>query len=136
MALEERADSWALSLVDVLESNDHTRTRVCIAAVGAVVTIVMWVVHLAYPELFSSLFEIDSWAKLALGFLLAPPFVVAFGFGSFIYPQPPEPDSRDAIGPMSTYFYQERASRRWKLVIAAGLIAAVNFVLMMITSEI
>jgi len=78
--------------------------------------------------------EMDNWAKLLLGFLLAPPFVVAFTIGCFIYPPPLEPKSGDEIGPMSTYFYQERAGRRWKLLIVSGLVAAVNFLLMLIMS--
>jgi hypothetical protein len=133
MSFEEQASSWALSLFDALESSTHNRTRVFAAIGGTLATIVMWVVHLTYPEIFT-FFLIDDWAKLFLGFVLAPPFVFAFTVGSFIYPQPPEP--KNESGPMSTYFYQERASRRWKLLIVAGLIAAVNFLLMLITSEI
>src|SRR5688572_177467 len=60
------------------------------------------------------------------GVVLAPPFVLAFTAGSFIYPQPVEPKTKDQVGPTSTYFYQERSSRRWKLLIFAGLIAAVT----------
>ena len=134
MAFEDRANSWALSVVDILESHEHIRTRVYVATGAGLATIVMWVVHLTYPQIFTFFLDIDSWAKLAVGFVLAPPFLVGLGAGSFIYRQPPEPDSRDATGPMSTYFYQERASRRWKLLIAAGLITAVNFVLMLVTA--
>jgi hypothetical protein len=38
------------------------------------------------------------------------------------------------IGIQSTYFYQERSSRRWKLLIAAGVVAAVNLVAMFVAS--
>lgn len=134
MSLEEQASSLALSLFDTLESNNHKRTRVFAAVSGAVVTLVVWIVHLLDPEIFASFVQNRGWAKLFLGFLLAPPFVLAFTVGSFIYPQPDDPKSKDEVGPMSTYFYQERSSRRWKLLIAAGLIAAVNFVSMMVTS--
>jgi hypothetical protein len=136
MAVEERASSWALSLVDVLESNEHTRTRVCVAAGAGLATIVMWVVHLTYPEVFTFFLEIDSWAKLAVGFVLAPPFLVGLGASSFIFPKSIEPASPDESGPMSSFFYQEKASRRWKLLIAAGVLAAVNFVAMFVTSGI
>jgi len=94
----------------------------------------MWVVHLLHPEIFNFFFGSDDWTKLCLGFVLAPPFVVAFTLGSFIYRQPVEPDATDASGPMSGYFYRERASRRWKLIMASGLIAAVNFLLMLVTA--
>ena len=134
MSLEEQASSTALSLFDTLESNNHKRTRVFMAAGAAVVTLVVWIAHLFNPEVFAYFLQSKGWAKLFLGFLLAPPFVLAFTAGSFIYPQPDEPDSKDEVGPMSTYFYQERSSRRWKLLIAAGLIAAVNLVAMVIAS--
>ena len=136
MSLEEQASSWALSLFDTLESHNHRRTRVFTAVGGAAVTFVVWIAHLLNPEIFAYFLQSKGWAKLALGFLLAPPFVFAFTLGSFIYPQPIEPESKDEVGPMSTYFYQERSARRWKLLIAAGLVAAVNFVLMLVTSEV
>ena len=134
MSLEERSTSWALSLFDALESHDHTRPRILAAAGGALVTVIVWVVHLRYLNLFDFMLELDDWAKPLVGFLLAPPFVVAFTIGSFIYPQPTDSLKENDLGPMSTYFYQERASRRWKLLIAAGIFAAVNFVLMLISS--
>ena len=134
MSLEERATSSALSLVDALESPAHNGVRYFTAAAGALVTIGMWIVHLNYIDIISFFVELDSWAKLLLGVVLAPPFVVAFAIGCFIYPQPIEPKSGDEFGPMSTYFYQERASRRRKVLIGAGLVAAVNFVLMLAMS--
>jgi hypothetical protein len=111
-----------------------SRTRVYAAVGAAVVTIVVWIAHLLNPEMFTSFLEMDSWLKLFVGFLLAPPFVLAFAVRSFIYPQPIEPKSKDQVGLMSTYFYQERSSRRWKLLIAAGVVAAVNLVAMFVAS--
>lgn len=134
MSLEEEASSWALSLFDTLESNSHRRTRLYAAVGAGVVTILVWIAHLLNPEIFTSLLELDSWLKLLVGFLLAPPFVLAFTVGSFIYPQPIEPKSKDQVGLMSTYFYQERSSRRWKLLIAAGVVAAVNLVAMFVAT--
>jgi len=134
MSVEEKAESWALSLFDALESNTHTKVRIYMAAGGALVTIAIWVVHLLYPGIFKFFFETDDWLKLFFGVVLAPPFVVAFTVGSFIYRQPTEPEKADASGPMSAYFYRERASRRWKLIIGAALIATMNFVLMLMTA--
>lgn len=136
MSFEERASSWALSLVDALESQADWKVRVVAVAGGALVTITMWVVHLSYPDIFTSFLEMDGWAKLFLGFVLAPPFVVAFSVGSFIYRVPTEPEKTDEFGPMSAYFYQENASRRWKILIVAAIIGAVNFLLMLVTSGI
>ena len=134
MSLEEQATSSALSIVDALESPTHNGVRVAAVAAGILVTAVMWIVHLEYLDIFDFFKEMDNWAKLLLGFLLAPPFVVAFTIGCFIYPPPMEPKSGDEIGPMSTYFYQERAGRRWKLLIVSGLVAALYLLLMLIMS--
>lgn len=136
MALEERASSAALSLVDILESNEHSRTRLYVAAGAALATIVMWVVHVTYPEVFTFFIDVDGWAKLALGVVLAPPFLVGLGAGSFLFPQAIKPTSTVESGPMSTFFYQEQASRRWKILIGAGALAAVNLLLMFITARI
>ena len=133
MPFEKRATSLAVSLVDTLESAAQTKRRV-IAAVGAtLVTIAMWVVHLIYPGIFDTLIQDDSWGKLFLGLVLAPPFVAALCIGSFIYRQGIEPEKNEP-GPMSGYFYRESANKRWKLFIVAGIITAVNFLLMLITS--
>ena len=133
MSFEERASSWAVSLFDSLESNVHTKARILTAAGATLVTAGVWVVHLIYSEIFPTLLQTDGIEKLFLGFALAPPFVLAFTIGSFIYPQPIESFKKNK-GPMSAYLYQEKASRRWKLLIVAAIIAAINFLLMMITS--
>ena len=134
MSFEEQASNWALSLFDALDSHRHTQVRILAAVGGALVTIILWIVHLTYINIFDVFLEIDDWAKLFIGFTLAPPFVAAFATGTFIYPQEIEPKKKDESGPMSTYFYQERANKRWKLLIAAGIIAALNFVLMFAAS--
>ena len=134
MSYEEEASSWALSLFDSLESQTRVKRRILVAAGAALATVIMWAVHLMNPDLLTALIDLDNWAKLLLGVLLAPPFVLAFVVGSFIYPQPVEPKTKEAVGPMSTYFYQERSSRRWKRLIAAGLVAGLNLVLMIATS--
>jgi hypothetical protein len=94
----------------------------------------MWIVHLLYPAIFNFFLKQDDWVKLFFGVVLVPPFVVAFTVGTFIYRQPAELNHSEISGPMSSYFYRERATRRYKLIIAAGLIAAVNFVLMLVTA--
>lgn len=134
MSIEKKAESGAVSKFDALESNTHTRMRAYVAAGATLITVVMWVVHLLHPEIFKYFFESDDWLKLFFGVVFAPPFVLAFTAGSFIYRQPVESETTDVYGPMSGYLYRERASRRWKLIIASGLIAAVNFVLMLVTA--
>jgi hypothetical protein len=133
MPLEERATSWALSLFDALESPTQTKGRVLAAAAGTFVTIGMWAVHLSYPEIFSTLLQSDDWAKLLLGCVLAPPFAVAFSVGAFIY-RPAIERVKNESGPMSGYFYQQKENKRWRLLIIAGIVAALNFLLMMVTA--
>lgn len=132
-SLERRVSSWALSLFDELEENTQTRTRIIAAAIGTVVTILLWVVHLSYPYILHDLIESDDWAKLSLGFLLAPPFVVAFSIGSLIFRQVSETAENES-GPMSGYFYKQRADKRARLLIIAGIVGALNLMLMIITS--
>ena len=130
MSFEEKTTSWALSLFDALESHTHTRIRILAAVGGTLLTVIIWIVHLTYINVFDVFLQLDDWAKIFLGFVLAPPFVAAFTIGSFIYPPPIEPKKKKETGPMSTYFYQERASKRRNLLIAAAIVAAINFVLM------
>ncbi|HET6974968.1 MAG TPA: hypothetical protein VFI24_01495 [Pyrinomonadaceae bacterium] len=131
MSLEERGESWALSVVDALESPTHKNVRVGAATAATVVTVVMWIVHLNYPEILAFFFQLDDWTKLVIGVLLAPPFVLAFTVILSISPQPTETNE---TGPMSAFFYQERSSRRWRVFIGAGLFAALNLLLMLATS--
>lgn len=134
MSLEDDASSWVVSLFDSLESPENRKVRVLAAAGAIVVLIILWLVHLSRPEIFMFFLEQRGWGKAILGVLLAPPFVVAFTVGTFIYPRSIEPVTNNETGPMSTYFYQEGATRRWKLLIGAGIIAALNFMLMVVTS--
>ena len=136
MSVAEHSTSWALSLVDALESPGNNNVRLFAVAGGALGTIAMWVAHLFYPGIFQFFLDQDSWAKLLIAFLLAPPFVLAFAIGCYLYPQTAEPPAHDNVGPMSTYFYQERSTQRWKLLIVAALITAVNLVLMFIVAGI
>jgi hypothetical protein len=107
--------------------------RTLVAAGAMLVTIGMWLVHLTYPEIFQTLLQEKSVSKLLIGFVLAPPFVVAFSIGSFIAPQVRKA-VEDESGPMSGYFYRERVDKKYRVLICAGLFAGVNLVLMIATS--
>ena len=130
--IQKRITSWALSLFDSLEANTHTRIRLLVAAGAMLTTIAMWLVHLTYPEIFQTLIQEDRVSKLLVGFVLAPPFVAAFSIGSFISPEVHKP-VEDESGPMSGYFYRERADKKYRVLICAGLFAGLNLVLMIAT---
>lgn len=134
--LDRRLTSLALSAFQALESNTQTRARVLTAACGTLATICMWLGHLNYPDIFFTLLQIDSklFSLLVFAVVLAPPFVVAFSIGSIICRQADEP-AKEESGPMSGYFYRERANLKWKIAIVAGIIAAVNFLFMMGTGH-
>jgi hypothetical protein len=127
--------SIALSAFHALERKNQTTPRVLIAAGGLLATAVMWFVHLSHPELFLGVLELDSkvFFLLLFGVVVAPPFAVAFSIGSIIFRQAYEPDTEET-GLMSGYFYRERANRKWKLAIVAGIVGGINFLLMMITA--
>ena len=131
MAVHERVTSWVLQ---VLETDARKRIRVLTVVVAALVTIVMWAVHFRYPYLFKELLHSKREIKFLSALVLAPPFVAAFSIGYLIYPQAAETANNES-GPMSGYFYQRSADRKWKIAIAAGIVAAVNFLLMFITSD-
>ena len=134
-SLERRLNSWALSLFQALETNTQTKTRVLVVAGGVLATIGIWFVHLRYPSISQRVIDTDSrlLVLFSFGVVFAPPFAVAFSLVSCIWPRAKLPDEEES-GPMSGYFYRESANKRWKLFIVAGIITALNFLLMLITS--
>jgi hypothetical protein len=135
-SLERRVRSFVLSLFDALEENTQQRFRILAAAGGMLATIGMWAVHLSYPYLLHSLIELGGRPEFlaALTLVFFPPFAVAFSIGSLITCEADEPDNEES-GPMSGYFYRERADKRWRILFVAAIIAAANVVFMMVTSE-
>jgi len=123
------------SLFETLEDNNQTRVRLLVAAGGLVATVVLWVVHLSYPNIVEQIFEADSKFAMLILFTVAvaPPFAVAFSLGSLMTRRATE-SVADESGPMSGYFYREKANREWKLLIVAGIFGAVNFLLIVITT--
>jgi hypothetical protein len=134
--LQRHATSGMTSLFQALESNARTRIYVVVAAAGIVATIVLWVLHLSFPYVFMGLIERDSkllfWGLFAV--VVAPPFAVAFSIGTLIFRRTNEPVVAES-GPMSGYFYRERANREWKIAIVAGIFGGLNFLLTLITGE-
>lgn len=105
-----------------------------VTAGGIVTTIVLWAVHLSYPHIVLELLKNDSkllvWCLFAV--LVAPPFTVAFSIGSIICRREPV---GEVFGPMSGYFYRERANKEWKIAIVAGIFGCLNFLFTVITGE-
>lgn len=132
-SVEQRLTSWALSLVQALETDAEMRVRLLGVVIGTVVTIIMWVGHLIYPHVLQILLDSEVELKFVAALALAPPFTAAFSVGHLIFRQRDQA-AEDESGPMAAYFYRRSADRKWKIAIAAGIIAAINFLLMVITS--
>ncbi|HEU4507363.1 MAG TPA: hypothetical protein VFR78_03925 [Pyrinomonadaceae bacterium] len=133
-AVEKRASSWLVSAITSIDGDPRNRIRVVAVVIGTLVTIVMWVVHWRYPHLFQRLLHARTEIKLLSVLVLAPPFAAAFSIGHLINPQARETVDHEA-GPMSGYFYRRSADKKWTIGIAAGIVAATNFLLMFITAQ-
>jgi hypothetical protein len=81
----------------------------------------MWSVRLSLFTLPTDHIHINVLA------LLAPPYLMVFGFGNTLARHDPEPP---ATGPMSIYSQNEESARKWKVRIAAGLVATFNLLLL------
>lgn len=132
--IEKRVSSWLLSAVNAVEGDAKKRIRILAVVVGTLVTILVWVVHWRYPYLFQRLLQARGELKLLSALVMAPPFAAAFSIGHLINPQASETVDNES-GPMSGYFYRRSADKKWKIAIAAGIVAGVNFLLMFITAD-
>lgn len=134
--LDDKASSGMASLFQTLEANTRTRVYVLVAAVGVVATIVVWMLHWRYPYVLLKVMGHDSKILLLLMFaaIVAPPFCVVYSLGSIISRREGVPAHEEA-GPMSGYFYRERANKEWQLLMIAGLVGGLNLLLMIISSE-
>src|SRR5689334_14578557 len=61
-------------------------------------------------------------------FSFLPPFLAVYALGHLLYPRTEEgPDVESGF--MSGYRYQEKSARRWQIIMVAGIIAALNYLL-------
>jgi len=134
--LDRKAMSGMSSAFEALEANTQTRIYVLVAAVGAVATVVLWILHLRYPYVVPEVMGRDSKVLMLVLFVAvtAPPFAIVYSLGSIIGRRAGAP-AHEASGPMSGYFYRERANKEWKLVMIAGIVGGLNFLLIFITGE-
>ncbi len=119
-------------LLDILESPDSKRTRICVSTAAMVLTLAMWGIHLKYPSLLVSLHGAAE--KLVFVLVLAPPYLAIVSIGYFILPGIHKQSMKNQ-GPMLTCLQPDSAARRWKIAIAAGIVSIANYFLMLITSH-
>jgi len=92
-----------------------------VGALGTIGTMAMWTGRLSVFTLPPVRIHISVLV------LLAPPYLMAFGFGNALARRDPEPP---ATGPMSIYLQNEESARKWRVRIAAGLVATFNLLLL------
>ena len=112
--------------------NAQRKWHLLVALHGTVGTLLVWWVHLTHPGTFPDPFLADRVNTARLIFVLGPPFLSVFCLGNIVLRQ----TSRiEKSGPMTGYLHQQESDRKWKITVAAGFAAAVNLLLMMVTTS-
>ncbi|MFZ0430214.1 MAG: hypothetical protein WAO20_19000 [Acidobacteriota bacterium] len=130
----DRIISPFLDWFEGIEKGPFRRPHAVAAVLAGFCTVGTWYLHLTHPHLFGDLATQSALAKLLYFVVLVPPFLAAFCLGKLVFPAASTPASNVPPGPMSAYLAQEAANRKRWLLIGAGAVAAVNLLLMMITS--
>jgi hypothetical protein len=118
-------------IANLLQTNDR-KQHLLMLTVGALATGVLWWIYFTRPDVFTGFSE----GRVNVGWLLivaVPPFVMVFGFGSLICSKPRQ---GKVSGPMKGYLDQQESDRKWKVMIAAGVAAAANLLLMLVMTGI
>ena len=119
------------------------RTWMLVAfVVGLVATVFVWIVALRFPYAVSAVFSngfssnlLPSRYSTPLTVLLmsipfGPPFISLFALGNLLFPSPPE--AGNASGLFSTFEYSQQSNKRWLIIVAAGMFAAMNCIILLI----
>ena len=71
-----------------------------------------------------------TWFVPFLGSLaFLPPFLAVYAFGHWLFPKLEEGPEIES-GVMSGYAYQEKANKRWQIIMVAAFISALNYFLL------
>ena len=116
----------------VMESHDDRGHHIIISLVGAIATSILWWVHLKHHELFASRFIHGDFNKLWIVIVMAPPFVLTYGLGKLIFTG--KANKPGDSGPMSGYLSSVESETKWKVIVGAGIVAFINWLLMLIAT--
>jgi len=130
--LSRLAGSLALRLFEAVEASNRRQTRLAASTVGMLATFGLWLVHLRNPSLFFS--HHGPLGELIYIVVLVPPFITVFNLGHLLFPDVENPLASET-GPMSGYLQSEKARKRWKISITAGVLAAGNLLCMILSSR-
>jgi hypothetical protein len=89
--------------------------------VGMLATVFIWIVHLRHPLLLEGAPEFLR--TFAVVLVLAVSFLTVLSAAYFLFPDGP---SEKAPGLMSSYLQGERERKRWKIMVVAGMLGAIN----------
>ena len=108
---------------------------------GLIATVFVWVAALRFPDAASAIYSngfnsnLPSRFSILLTVLLmsipfTPPFISVFALSNLLFPSPRETEI--ASGVMSTFVYRQNSNRRSLVIVAAGMIGALNSLLLLI----
>ena len=85
-----------------------------------------------HPAIFVNAFLKGGVSEMLLLVVLAPPFIMVLGFCNVVFSR--RAARLRASGPMSSFAYLQESEKKWKIMLASGIGAATNFLLMFITA--
>lgn len=99
--------------------------------VGMAAIMGLWAFHLTYPSYLFSLHGVL--VKAVVIIVLSLPFLTVFSIARLLLPEIQIPE-RSKPGMLFTHLQREDSIRRWKIMIAAGIISVFNLVAMLALS--
>ena len=133
LSLINRCTEWLISLLEFVESGSGIGMRLLIAIAGIFTTIAIWVFHLNHSSFLLGTHGIAS--KILLFFILAPTFLTVVSLVYILFPSP-DPKTNSVNGPLSSYLQREKNDRRRKILIVAGIVSAINLLLIILSSSV
>jgi hypothetical protein len=131
LSLNNRFQDWLIAIFETIESHNGRSAKLLIATLGIIATISMWAFHLHYPTyLFNSH---GAFSELAIVIVFAPPYVTVYCLAQLFFPEI-RTSEKGKPGILTIHLQREAASRRWKMLIGAGIVSAVNLLLMIMLS--
>ena len=122
--------SWQ-PLFDWLEAESRRSLHALVSASATLITISMWMLRHSHPSWILGPHPYPNGHSFAL--LFTAPFVAVVSLGYLLFPETRKPTATK-LGPMSGYLQIQKAERRRKIIVAAGIIGALNYFLLVGTT--
>ena len=130
--IERLVAALAFGSFEALEATKRRSTRILAAAAAVLITTGMWLVHLSNSSLIFG--HHGALGELVYVLVLIPPFLAGVSIGYLLFPEIEKPIATGP-GPMSGYLQREKAEKRWKIIVTAGMLSAVNLFCMLFTTR-